>query len=118
MFISLLLKTCCYYVYQSFPIGLAFFRVLKCFHVILLLFFVDAPQFKADSVAKFYAWTDSQRNITCTALGEPQPEIEWYHSGSKLEHSETYKVFNLGGHGVLQVRICDVSNFMCKVNLM
>jgi len=66
-----------------------------------------APSFADHHITEVYSWAGKTKNITCTALGEPEPVIEWYRYGRRLETNETYTVYQMGRNGALQVKIRD-----------
>ena len=67
-------------------------------------FCLDSPRFAPDSVTKFYSWAGKRRNMTCWALGEPEPLVVWTRYNWQIKDNETYKVFQMGRHSELQVR--------------
>ena len=63
------------------------------------------PSFPADQPRHFYNWEGHTRNITCEAVGEPEPLIRWLKQNELIErNNETFRIYNQGRQGILQVK--------------
>jgi neurocan core protein len=64
------------------------------------------PRFADDHPKLVYNWMNMKRNITCHALGEPEPYIDWFRGTDKItESNETFRLIPMGRTSVLQVTV-------------
>ena len=62
-----------------------------------------SPRFAANHSRVEYAWSGSQRNISCRSSGVPTPKIDWLIDNIVLRNNGTYHVYELGAASHLQV---------------
>ena len=76
-----------------------YFSFIGCFFS-----FPVSPRFDADHPTVVYSWAGKTKNISCVALGEPEPYIRWYRKNEWIDQkNETFRDFSKGRHGILQV---------------
>ena len=57
------------------------YRMLFFYHLSFKLFFTEVPQISKPSVQASYK-EGSSVNISCTALGTPDPNVRWFRNGT------------------------------------
>jgi len=67
-----------------------------------------SPRFNPDHPTTVYSWAGKTRNMTCIALGEPEPRIRWYRKNDLIDiRNETFRDYSEGRIGKLQISVRD-----------
>ena len=66
----------------------------------------DVPRiYEDDNVDVVYTWQGMVRNMSCHSHAVPEPLIKWLRFDQILENNQTNKIFEMGRHSALQVRM-------------
>jgi len=67
-----------------------------------------SPRFDPNHPNVVYSWAGKTRNVTCIALGEPEPHIRWYRKNDLIDQkNETFRDYSEGRVGKLQITVRD-----------